>query len=158
MSWAEHEPARMAMPRGNADPLLVEDPIDEDGAFFELWRGFPGSLVRSPLAEIVCHEPGDADHRGAADVLALIKKVSEIPLALGAARVLVTYEHAAARTRWWAERADTRVEGNEVAVSRFAGDKIAEVWLWYDGYDQAATTSSSRSTSARPSSSAVPDS
>ena len=35
------------------------------------------------------------------------------------------------------------------------GDKIAEVWLWYDGYDQAATTSSSRSTSARPSSSAV---
>lgn len=43
--------------------------------------------VRSLLAEeIVCHEPGDADHRGAADVLALIKKVSEIPLALGAAR------------------------------------------------------------------------
>lgn len=43
----------------------------------------------------------------AADVLALIKKVSEIPLAPGAAEVLVTYEHAAARTRWWAERADT---------------------------------------------------
>lgn len=43
--------------------------------------------VRSLLAEeIVCHEPGDADHRGAADVLALTKKVSEIPLALGAAR------------------------------------------------------------------------
>ncbi len=60
----------------------------------------------------------------------------------------------------------TRVEGNEVAVSRFAGDEIAEVWLcdeiaevwlWYDGYYQAATTSSSRSASARPSSSAVPD-
>jgi hypothetical protein len=52
--------------------------------------------------------------------------------------VLVTDEHAAARTRWWAERGDTRVERNEIAVYRFAGEKIAEVWFWYDGYDQAA--------------------
>ncbi len=30
------------------------------------------------------------------------------------------------------------MEGNEIAVYRFAGEKIAEVWFWYDGYDQAA--------------------
>jgi hypothetical protein len=30
------------------------------------------------------------------------------------------------------------VEGNEIAVYRFDGEKIAEVWFWYDGYDQAA--------------------
>jgi ketosteroid isomerase-like protein len=99
--------------------------------------------VRSLLAdEIVWHEPGHADysgdHRGADIVVALIKKVSEIPLVLEPQEVLVTDEHAAARTRWWAERADTRVEGNEVAVYRFEGDKIAEVWFWYDGYDRAA--------------------
>ena len=52
--------------------------------------------------------------------------------------VLVTDGHAVARTRWWAERADTRVEGNEIAVYRFEGEKIAEVWFWYDGYDHAA--------------------
>jgi hypothetical protein len=93
----------------------------------------------------------------AADVLALIKKVSEIPLALGAAEVLVTYEHAAARTRWWAERADTscgRERGRGVPIRRRQDRRSV---AWYDGYDQAATTSSSRSTSARPSSSAVPD-
>jgi ketosteroid isomerase-like protein len=92
--------------------------------------------------EVVWHEPGDADysgdHRDADEVVALIKKLSEIPLVLEPQEVLVTDEHAAARTRWWAERAGTRVEGNEVAVYRFAGDKIAEVWFWYDGYDQAA--------------------
>jgi hypothetical protein len=89
--------------------------------------------------------------------LALIKKVSEIPLALGAARGSRHLRARGSTDALVAERADSRVEGNEVAVSRFAGDKIAEVWLWYDGYDQAATTSPSRSTSARPSSSAVPD-
>ena len=99
--------------------------------------------VRSLLPdEIVWHEPGDADssgdHRGADDVVALIKKVSEIPLVLEPQVILVTDEHAAARTRWWAERAQTRVEGNEVAVYRFAGNKIAEAWFWYDGYDEAA--------------------
>jgi ketosteroid isomerase-like protein len=99
--------------------------------------------VRSLLAEeVVWHEPGDADysgdHRDADEVVALIKKLSEIPLVLEPQEVIVTDKHAAARTRWWAERADTRVEGNELAVYRFAGEKIAEVWFWYDGYDQAA--------------------
>jgi ketosteroid isomerase-like protein len=99
--------------------------------------------VRSLLAEeVVWHEPGDADysgdHRDADEVVALIKKLSEIPLVLEPQEVFVTDEHAAARTRWWAERSDTRVEGNEVAVYRFAGEKIAEVWFWYDGYDQDA--------------------
>ena len=99
--------------------------------------------VRSLLAdEIVWREPGDADysgdHRSADDVVALIKKVSEIPLVLEPQEVLVTDGHAVARTRWWAERADTRVEGNEIAVYRFEGEKIAEVWFWYDGYDHAA--------------------
>jgi uncharacterized protein len=111
--------------------------------------------VRSLLAdEVVWHEPGNADysgdHRDADEVVALIKKLSEIPLVLEPQEVVVTDEHAAARTRWWAERADTRVEGNEVAVSQFAGDKVAEVWLWYDGYDQAAHDRTRRAGSRTP--------
>jgi hypothetical protein len=88
----------------------------------------------------------------AADVLALIKKVSRFPSRSEPLRFsspTSTRQHGRAGGR---NGPTPRVEGNEVAVSRFAGDKIAEVWLWYDGYDQAATTSSSRSTSARPSS------
>lgn len=113
--------------------------------------------VRSLLAdEIVWHEPGDADysgdHRGADDVVALIKKVSEIPLVLEPQEVFVTDEHAAARTRWWAERADTRVEGNEVAVYRFQKCGSGTTVM-----TRPPTTSSSPSTRILPNSSAVLD-
>ena len=102
--------------------------------------------VRSLFADdIVWHEPGDADysgdHRNADEVVALMKKLSAITkgmFVLEPQEVLVTDEHAAARMRWWAERGGTRVEGNEVGVYRFAGARIAEVWFWYDGYDQSA--------------------
>jgi ketosteroid isomerase-like protein len=100
--------------------------------------------VRSLLAdEIVWYEPGDADysgdHRMADDVIALMKKLAATAnLTLEPQEVLSTDEHAVARTRWWAERDGTRVEGNEIGVYRFDRDKIAEVWFWYDGYDQRA--------------------
>ena len=91
------------------------------------------------------HEPGEADysgdHRDAEVVVSLMKKLSEITggtFVVEPQEVIVTDDHAAARTRWSAERLGTRVEGNEIAVYRFAGGKIVEVWFWYDGYDRAA--------------------
>lgn len=100
--------------------------------------------VRTLLAnEILWHEPGNADysgdHRSADKVIALMKQLAETAnLTLEPQEVLTTEEHAVARTRWWAERAGTRVEGNEIGVYRFADGKIAEVWFWYDGHDQRA--------------------
>jgi uncharacterized protein len=102
--------------------------------------------VRSLLAdEIVWHEPGDADysgdHRQADEVVSLMRKLSEITegtFVLEPQEVIVTDKHAAARTRWWAERDGVRVEGNEIGVYRFTDGKIAEGWFWYDGYDRAA--------------------
>jgi uncharacterized protein len=101
--------------------------------------------VRSLLAEeVVWHEPGgdanySGDHRTIDEVLALMRKLARTTnLTLEPQEVLVTDDHAVARTRWWAERAGTRVEGNELGAYRFEGGKIAEVWFWYDGYDQSA--------------------
>lgn len=102
--------------------------------------------VRSLLAdEIVWHEAGDADysgdHRRADEVVSLMRKLSEISggtFTLEPQEVIVTDEHAAARTRWWAERVGVRVEGNEIGVYRFTDGKIAEAWFWYDGHDRAA--------------------
>ena len=102
--------------------------------------------VRSQLADdIVWHEPGDAaysgDHRRADEVLSLMRKLSEISdgtLTLEPQEVIVTDDHAAARTRWWAERDGVHVEGNEIGVYRFTDRKIAEAWFWYDGHDRIA--------------------
>ena len=68
-----------------------------------------------------------------------MKKVAEIPLVLDPEEVLVTDEHAEHDDALvGGARRDTRRGGDEIAVYRFAGEKIAEVWFWYDGYDQAA--------------------
>jgi len=60
-----------------------------------------------------------------------------MPLALEPQEVLVTYEHAATRTRWFGGRGRHSCGRERRRVSRFAGDKIAEVWLWDDGYQAA---------------------
>jgi ketosteroid isomerase-like protein len=95
--------------------------------------------------DVAWHEPGagyySGDHRGADRVVDLWRRLDEATthtFVLEPDAVLETDEHAVARTRWRAERSGTRVEGNEIGVYRFENDKIAEVWFWYDGYDQAA--------------------
>ncbi len=102
--------------------------------------------ARSLLADdVIWHEPGSADysgdHRGADVVVALMRRLAEVTdgtFVLEPQEVLVTDDHAVARTRWWAERGGVRDQGNEIAVYRFVNGKIAEVWFWYDGYDEAA--------------------
>ena len=95
--------------------------------------------------DIAWHEPGDAvysgDHRGADRVVSLWQQLAELTgntFVVEPHEVLVSESHAAALTRWWAERDGVRVEGNEIAVYRFVDGKIAEVWFWYDGHDQQA--------------------
>ena len=70
-----------------------------------------------------------------------MRKLSEISdgtLTLEPQEVIVTDDHAAARTRWWAEPDGVHVEGNEIGVYRFTDRKIAEAWFWYDGRDRVA--------------------
>jgi ketosteroid isomerase-like protein len=108
-------------------------------------RGDFGQVRRLLADDLVWHEPGEADysgdHSGAETVVALMQRLADITggtFVLEPQEVLVTDEFVAARTRWWAERAGIRVEGNELGIFRFAGGKIAEAWFWYDGYDEAA--------------------
>ena len=95
--------------------------------------------------DITWHEPGEADysgdHRGADAVVSIWRDLAAATgntFVLDPQEIVVTDDHAAARTRWWAERDRVRVEGNEIAVYRFVDGKIAEVWFWYDGYDPQA--------------------
>ena len=102
--------------------------------------------VRSLFTEdAVWHEPGDADysgdHRGRDTIIALMQALSaatEGTFVLEPQEFLTTEEHAVARVRWRAERRGRSVEGNELAVYRFFGDRIAEVWFFYDGFDADA--------------------
>jgi len=47
-------------------------------------------------------------------------------------------EYSAVLVRWSAEREGRRVEGNDIAVYRFRGGKIAQVWFYDDGYEPEA--------------------
>jgi ketosteroid isomerase-like protein len=103
--------------------------------------------ARSLVADdMIWHEPGgeamySGDHRGGDTVVALWQDLAATTggtFVLEPAEVIVTDDHAAARTRWWAEREGHRVEGNEIGVYRFDHGRIAEAWFWYDGYDPIA--------------------
>ena len=102
--------------------------------------------VRSLLAEeVVWHEPGEedysGDHRGRDAVLGLLQRLYEVTgdtFRLEPESFLCTADHAAALVRWRAERGELRVDGSEVAVYRFEGTAVAEVWFHPDGYDPEA--------------------
>ncbi len=93
--------------------------------------------------EIGWHEPGEVDHsgdyRGRDEVIALMQKLVEVTdgtFQLEPVAFLNAADHSAVLVRWWAERDGVRVEGNDIAVYRFRGGKIAQVWFYDDGYDQ----------------------
>ncbi len=102
--------------------------------------------VRNLLAEsVVWHEGGNADysgvHRGRDGVAALIVKLDAVTggtFALEPGEVISTAEHVAVAVRWRADRSGTHVEGNDLAVYRVAGGRIAEAWFFADGYDPQA--------------------
>jgi ketosteroid isomerase-like protein len=102
--------------------------------------------VRALFAEeIGWHEPGEEDHsgdyRGRDKVVALLERlvaVTDGTFRLEPQAFLNSAEHSAVLVRWWAERDGVRSEGNEIAVYRFAADRIADVWFYVDGYEPNA--------------------
>ncbi len=102
--------------------------------------------VRALFAdEVGWHEPGEEDHsgdyRGREEVVALLQKlvtVTEGTFQLEPQAFLNSVEHSAVLVRWWAERQGRRAEGSEIAVYRFRGGKIAQVWFYVDGYEPDA--------------------
>jgi ketosteroid isomerase-like protein len=115
-------------------------------AFYEARARRDWGTVRELLAEKVgWHEPGDEDHsghyRGRDEVVALLEKlvaVTENTFQLVAEAFLNSVDHSAVLVRWSAEREGRRSEANEIAVYRFRGDKIAQVWFYVDGYEPEA--------------------
>jgi len=105
------------------------------------WGAIPALFAE----EIAWHEPGEEDHsgdyRGPDVVVALFEKlvaVTEGTFQLVPQAFLNSVDHSAVLVRWWAERGGVRSEGNEIAVFRFQGGKIVEVWFHMDGYEQEA--------------------
>jgi uncharacterized protein len=103
------------------------------------WHG-----VRELLADDVgWHEPATgADHagthRGADTVVALLQKLvtaTDGTFQLTPEAFLNAVDYSVCIARWSAERDDTRVEGNDIAVYRFSDGKIGDVWFYDDGYD-----------------------
>jgi ketosteroid isomerase-like protein len=103
------------------------------------WQG-----VRELLADDVgWHEPAsEADHagthRGADTVVALLQRlvaVTDGTFQLVPEAFLSAVDYSVCIARWSAERDGTRVEGNDLAVYRFADGKVADVWFYDDGYD-----------------------
>jgi uncharacterized protein len=93
-----------------------------------------GSLLAD---EVGWHEPGNEDHsgdyRGRDDVVALLRKlvaVTEGAFQLEPEAFLNLDEHSAVLVRWCAERAGKRSDGREIAVYRFSGDRISQVWFY----------------------------
>jgi ketosteroid isomerase-like protein len=98
--------------------------------------------------EIGYHEPGEEDHsgdfRGRGEVVELLRKLVEVTngtFQLEPRAFLNSVDHSAVLVRWWAERDGQRSEGNEIAVYRFRGDEIAEVWFYVDGYEPRSFSS-----------------
>jgi ketosteroid isomerase-like protein len=105
------------------------------------WGAVPAFLADT----VIWHEPGEDDHsgdyRGRDDVVALFEKlvaVTEGTFQLVPQAFLNSEDHSVVLVRWWAERDGLRSEGNDIAVYRFRGDEIAEVWFHTDGYEQEA--------------------
>jgi uncharacterized protein len=95
--------------------------------------------------DVVWHEPGDedysGDYRGADEVLSLLDRLLEVTegtFVLEPVEYLSTADHVAVKISWAAERDGRRVQGEELAVYRFRGGKVAEVWFHPDGFDPAA--------------------
>jgi ketosteroid isomerase-like protein len=104
-------------------------------------RDFAG--VAELLAEdVVWHEPGDFDYSGdyrgreaTAAYLARLAELTEGTFLLEPRELVSTAQHVAAVVEWSAERAGSRATGTELAVYRFAGGKIAEVWFFTEHDD-----------------------
>jgi ketosteroid isomerase-like protein len=103
--------------------------------------------VRDLLAEDVVWRETDGspdysgDHHGREAVAELLAKLLEVTggtFALEPRNVISTAEHVAATVRWRADRSGAHVEGNDLAVYRIAGGRIAEAWFFQDGYDPEA--------------------
>jgi ketosteroid isomerase-like protein len=93
-----------------------------------------GSLLAN---EVGWHEPGQEDHsgefRGRQEVVALLEKlvaVTDGTFQLEPDGFLNLDHHSAVLVRWWAERDGRRSEGREIAIYRFEGGKIAQVWFY----------------------------
>jgi hypothetical protein len=94
--------------------------------------------VSSLLAdEVGWHEPGQEDHsgdfRGRQEVVALLEKLVEVTegtFQLEPEGFLNLDHHSAVLVRWWAERDGRRSAGREIAIYRFEGGKIAQVWFY----------------------------
>ena len=94
--------------------------------------------VAALLAEEVgYHEPGEEDHsgdfKGREEVVSLLEKlvqVTEGTFQLEPEAFLNLNDHSAVVVNWWAERQGRRSEGHELAIYRFEGAKIAEVWFY----------------------------
>jgi uncharacterized protein len=133
-----------------SSPCIVSGPVDSKEQVIRALaagrRRGDFDAVRLLLTDgVVWHEPGSADysgdHRGVDEVVRLMERLTEVTdgtFVLEPQEILVTEQHATARTRWRAERGDVHLEGNEIGVYRFEGGRIAEAWFWYDGYDQVA--------------------
>ena len=96
-------------------------------------------------SDVVWHEAGDedysGDHHGQEDVTALLQQLVEVTegsFRLEPVTFIETAEHVATHVRWSAERSGTRVEGNDLAVYRIAGGRIAAAWFFPDGFDSEA--------------------
>jgi ketosteroid isomerase-like protein len=95
--------------------------------------------------DVVWHEPGEesysGDYHGREDVLTLLQTLVAVTggtFQLVPQAFMASADHLAVLIRWWAERADRRVEGEEIADYRFSRGEIAEVWFHPDGYEPTA--------------------
>ena len=87
--------------------------------------------------EVGWHEPGEEDHsgdfRGRAEVVALLEKlvaVTDGTFQLEPEGFMNLDHHSAVLVRWWAEREGRRSAGREIAIYRFEGERIAQVWFY----------------------------
>jgi uncharacterized protein len=102
-------------------------------------RDWP-AVAEMLAADVEWHESGDEDysgvHHGCGRVTSLLQRLVEVTagtFTLEPVRFIVTAEHVATHARWSAQRAGTRVEGNDLAVYRIAGDRIAAARFFDDG-------------------------
>lgn len=97
--------------------------------------------------DVAWHESGNEDysgvHRGRSEVMRLLRRLNDVTgdtFALEPSGFIVTAEHVATNARWSAARGKTTVEGNDLAVFRLVGGRIAEARFFPDGYDPEALT------------------
>jgi uncharacterized protein len=135
---------------GSHTVAAVESPVVvKEQAIRELYEARARrdwDAVGALLAEnVVWHEPGEEDYsgdfRGREEVVELLRQllaVTEGTFQLVPEAFVSSVDHTAVLVRWWAERHGRRAEGTEIAVYRFQGGEIAEVWFHPDGYEREA--------------------